>query len=295
MEGVSHEACSLAGTLKLGKLIAFYDDNGISIDGEVHGWFTDDTPKRFEAYGWHVVRDVDGHDPQAIEAAIAAAKAHTDRPSADLLQDHHRLRRAEQAGHRSDARRRARRRRSRCGPPAARLAARAVRDSRRHSHAAGMHASAAPRREAAVARRDSTPTSATFPRARSRIRAARCSGELPGSGAKSCRATSRRPRRRRRPGHASGVAAGAQCLRTARARAARRLGRPDRLEQHESQGLAVLSGDDRVGQLPSLRRARIRHGRDHERHGAARRAHSLRRHVPRVLRLRAQRACACPR
>ena len=63
MEGVSHEACSLAGTLRLGKLIAFYDDNGISIDGEVQGWFTDDTPKRFEAYGWHVVRDVDGHDP----------------------------------------------------------------------------------------------------------------------------------------------------------------------------------------------------------------------------------------
>jgi transketolase len=81
MEGISHEACSLAGTLKLGKLIAFYDDNGISIDGEVHGWFTDDTPKRFEAYGWHVVPTVDGHDPQAVEAAIAAAKAQTDRPS----------------------------------------------------------------------------------------------------------------------------------------------------------------------------------------------------------------------
>ncbi|HMN45324.1 MAG TPA: transketolase [Povalibacter sp.] len=81
MEGVSHEACSLAGTLKLGKLIAFYDDNGISIDGEVHGWFTDDTPKRFEAYGWHVVPNVDGHDPAAIEKAIAASKAVTDRPS----------------------------------------------------------------------------------------------------------------------------------------------------------------------------------------------------------------------
>lgn len=81
MEGISHEACSLAGTLKLGKLIGFYDDNGISIDGEVHGWFTDDTPMRFEAYGWHVVRNVDGHDPQAIEAAIAAAKAQPDRPS----------------------------------------------------------------------------------------------------------------------------------------------------------------------------------------------------------------------
>ncbi len=75
MEGISHEACSLAGTLGLGKLIAFWDDNGISIDGHVEGWFNDDTPKRFEAYGWHVVAGVDGHDPQAINAAIEAAKA----------------------------------------------------------------------------------------------------------------------------------------------------------------------------------------------------------------------------
>ena len=75
MEGISHEACSLAGTLGLGKLIAFWDDNGISIDGEVEGWFSDDTPKRFEAYGWHVIPAVDGHDPEAINAAIVAAKA----------------------------------------------------------------------------------------------------------------------------------------------------------------------------------------------------------------------------
>ena len=81
MEGISHEACSLAGTLKLGKLIALYDDNGISIDGKVAGWFTDDTPKRFEAYGWHVIRAVDGHDIDAVDRAIAAAKAVTDRPS----------------------------------------------------------------------------------------------------------------------------------------------------------------------------------------------------------------------
>ena len=66
MEGISHEACSLAGTWGLGKLICFYDDNGISIDGEVHGWFTDDTPRRFEAYGWQVIRNVDGHDPDAV-------------------------------------------------------------------------------------------------------------------------------------------------------------------------------------------------------------------------------------
>ena len=81
MEGISHEACSLAGTLGLGKLTAFYDDNGISIDGEVEGWFTDDTPKRFEAYGWHVVPNVDGHDPAAVEAALRNAAAVTDRPS----------------------------------------------------------------------------------------------------------------------------------------------------------------------------------------------------------------------
>ena len=75
MEGISHEACSLAGTLGLGKLIAFWDDNGISIDGHVEGWFSDDTPKRFESYGWHVIPAVDGHDPEAINAAIEAAKA----------------------------------------------------------------------------------------------------------------------------------------------------------------------------------------------------------------------------
>ncbi|GAB3039308.1 transketolase [Bowmanella dokdonensis] len=81
MEGISHEACSLAGTLKLGKLIAFWDDNGISIDGHVEGWFTDDTPKRFEAYGWHVIRHVDGHDEEAITAAIELAQAVSDKPT----------------------------------------------------------------------------------------------------------------------------------------------------------------------------------------------------------------------
>ncbi|MFM5631838.1 transketolase [Aeromonas veronii] len=81
MEGISHEACSLAGTLQLGKLIAFWDDNGISIDGHVEGWFTDDTVKRFEAYGWHVIPTVDGHSPEAINAAIEAAKAETGKPT----------------------------------------------------------------------------------------------------------------------------------------------------------------------------------------------------------------------
>lgn len=81
MEGISHEACSLAGTLGLGKLVAFWDNNGISIDGHVDGWFTDDTPKRFEAYGWHVVAGVDGHNPDAIERAIVEAKEVTDKPT----------------------------------------------------------------------------------------------------------------------------------------------------------------------------------------------------------------------
>ncbi len=81
MEGISHEACSLAGTLGLGKLIAFWDDNGISIDGETEGWFTDDTAGRFEAYGWHVIRDVDGHDADAVNSAIVAAKVEAGKPS----------------------------------------------------------------------------------------------------------------------------------------------------------------------------------------------------------------------
>jgi transketolase len=81
MEGISHEACSLAGTLSLGKLIVLYDDNKISIDGEVKGWFRDDTPKRFEAYGWHVIPNIDGHDVDLVDRAIHAAKAITDKPS----------------------------------------------------------------------------------------------------------------------------------------------------------------------------------------------------------------------
>ena len=81
MEGISHEVCSLAGTLGLGKLIAFYDDNGISIDGEVEGWFTDDTPKRFESYGWHVIPAVDGHSPEQIKAAIEQAQQETEKPT----------------------------------------------------------------------------------------------------------------------------------------------------------------------------------------------------------------------
>lgn len=81
MEGISHEVCSLAGTLGLGKLIGFYDHNGISIDGETEGWFTDDTAKRFKAYHWHVIHEIDGHDPQAVKEAILEAQSVKDKPS----------------------------------------------------------------------------------------------------------------------------------------------------------------------------------------------------------------------
>ena len=137
MEGISHEACSLAGTLKLGKLICFYDDNGISIDGEVDGWFTDDTPRRFEAYGWHVVRDVDGHDPAAVERADRGRKGRRREAVADLLQDRHRLGLAQQGGHARRAWRGARRRGSGRNARANRLASRAVRDSGRAAAGVG--------------------------------------------------------------------------------------------------------------------------------------------------------------
>jgi transketolase len=95
MEGISHEVCSLAGTLRLCKLIAFYDDNGISIDGRVDAWFTDDTPARFRAYGWHVIAGVNGHDAEAVNATFADFRR---RPHAHLLQDRHWLRRPQQGG-----------------------------------------------------------------------------------------------------------------------------------------------------------------------------------------------------
>ena len=126
MEGVSHEACSLAGTLELGKLIVFYDDNGISIDGKVVGWFTDDTPERFAAYGWHVVPHVDGLDADRRRAGAARGARGDAAPLADLLQDHHRLRRPGQAGHQGGARRGARHRGGRRRPQDPRLALPAV-------------------------------------------------------------------------------------------------------------------------------------------------------------------------
>lgn len=87
MEGISHEVCSLAGTLGLGKLIGFYDHNGISIDGETEGWFTDDTAKRFEAYHWHVVHDIDGHDPEAVKKSHSGSPERKRQTFANYLSD----------------------------------------------------------------------------------------------------------------------------------------------------------------------------------------------------------------
>ncbi len=137
MEGISHEACALAGTWGLGKLICFYDDNGISIDGEVAGWFTDDTPKRFEAYGWQVIRAVDGHDPGGRRAGDPPREARARQADADLLQDGDRLWRAEQAGQGGMPRRGARRRRSRARAQGARVAARALRRAGRNPRGLG--------------------------------------------------------------------------------------------------------------------------------------------------------------
>ena len=127
MEGISHEVASLAGTLRLNKLIAFYDDNGISIDGEVHGWFTDDTPKRFEAYGWQVIRNVDGHDADEIKTAIDTARK-SDQPTLICCKTVIGFGSPNKQGKGRVPRRAAGRRRDRRDPRRAGLGARSVRD-----------------------------------------------------------------------------------------------------------------------------------------------------------------------
>jgi transketolase len=128
MEGISHEACALAGTWGLGKLTAFWDDNGISIDGHVEGWFTDDTPRRFEAYGWQVIPNVNGHDPGGPPRRHREGQGRNLAADPDLLQDAHRPGLAQQGRHPRRARRAAGRRRDRRRPPAHGLGVPALRD-----------------------------------------------------------------------------------------------------------------------------------------------------------------------
>ena len=200
MEGISHEACSFAGMQKLGKLVGFYDDNGISIDGATSGWFTDDTPKRFEAYGWHVVPNVDGHDPDAIRAAIDAARARRRSAVADLLQDRDRLRRAERAGHVRHARRGARRGRGRGRSQELGLGLAAVRDSRRREIRVGR-ARARPRVSRRIGRRGS-PGTGTATRSSRLSSSGACAATCRGLGRSMqmprCRASPRQPNRWRR-------------------------------------------------------------------------------------------------
>ncbi len=137
MEGISHEACSLAGNWGLGKLIAFYDDNGISIDGEVSGWFTDDTPKRFEAYGWQVIRAVDGHDPEAVTKAIRRAKREKSKPTLICCKTIIGFGAPNKQGKEESPRRGARRGRGRARAQDLGLAARGLRRAGRHPRRLG--------------------------------------------------------------------------------------------------------------------------------------------------------------
>ncbi len=288
MEGVSHEACSLAGTLKLGKLICFYDDNGISIDGEVHGWFTDDTPKRFEAYGWHVVPNVDGHDAAAIEAAIQAAKADP-RPSLicckTIIGWGSPNKQGTEATH---------------GAPlgdaevaATRAAARLDRTRRSSCRTTSVRAGTPGRR----APRSSRPgSSGSRPIARP-IRISRPNSSVASAatcrpaGAGSCR-SSLLPQVEK-PAAIATRSSSQQVLNVLGAAIPEMLGGSADLtgSNNTNHKLSKPVGDPAERrQLHPLRRARIRHVRDHERHRAARRLHSVRRHVPRVLRLRAQRS-----
>ena len=295
MEGISHEVCSLAGTLRPGKLIVLYDDNGISIDGEVQGWFTDDTPARFEAYGWHVIarrrrprrrggrpRDRDGR----------AGPNGATRADADLVPHRHRQGRARTRGTATAH-----------GAPLGDEGIAATRDGARLARtppfeipgrrlrAPGTRARARRAARGRLARAVRSLPRA-LPGAGRRVRAPharRAAGRLAddivdrvrrGAGRARARpsppARPRRTRSRPRPGAAG---------------AARRLGRPHRLNLTDWKGCARASRAHGLARpLHQLRRARVRHGRDHERHRAARRLHSLRRHLPHLHRLRAQRA-----
>ena len=284
MEGVSHEACSLAGTLKLGKLVCFYDDNGISIDGEVHGWFTDDTPKRFEAYGWHVVSNVDGHDAAAIEAAIQAAKADA-RPSLICCKTVIGWGSPNKAGTHGVH-----------GAALGEAEVAATREKLGWTHAPFVvpdeirqgwdaRASGAAVEQAWQQRLASLSRGAS--RTRGRVRASDAWRVARGLAQAVAGFHRRDARKAGCSGNADFIATGPQRAGRRAARVAGRVGRPHLVEQHGLQGLPDGYAAERCRQLHPLRGARIRHVRRDERCSAARWLRSVRRHVPRVLRLRA--------
>jgi transketolase len=278
MEGISHEACSLAGTLGLGKLIVFYDDNGISIDGHVSGWFRDDTPGRFEAYGWQVVRNVNGHDPHEIKLAIDTARGQVERPTLICCKT--------VIGFGSP---------NKEGTQKAHGAALGVEEVKLAREKLGWpypafeipaEIYAAWDARAKGAERSGAWNSlfekyaAQYPQEAAELRR-RISGKLPESWAAGIAGR-----------HAQELRSRAECDRCAAAGAGRRLRRPDRVEQHP---VAQREGADAgrgVRQLRRIRRARVRHGLRSQRHGAARRTGAVRRDLSGVLRLLPQCAAA---
>ena len=264
MEGISHEACSLAGTLGLGKLIVFYDDNGISIDGKVAGWFTDDTPERFAAYGWHVRAGRRRPGRRSGRAgAVRAARAETSASLADLLQDHHRLRRARTS--RAPRRRTARRSAPRRSPRRARQLGWTYppfvvpgRDPRRLG---SPHARA--RRSRREWRELLRALRAAFPGAGARVRAAhagQAAAELAGHRRAQTLAALRQAERA--AGDARLLAGGAERVwaRRCRSCSAARPISPPRITPC-SRAPRTITPHRRDRRLPALRRARVRHDR----------------------------------
>ena len=286
MEGISHEVCSLAGTLGLNKLIALYDDNGISIDGKVEGWFTDDTPKRFDSYGWNVIPDVDGHDVAAVDAALAQARK-SDKPTliccktvigkgSPNLQGGDKVHGAALGDKEVAARARA---------PG--LGFGAVRDPGQCLHLVGRQAEGRHHRGGVEHQFRRLPRG--LPGGSGRTRAPherRPAGQLRADPGRGDRRLRRQEGKHRHPQGQPERDPGAGAV---AARIPRRLGRPDRFEpdQLERKHCAAFR---QAGQPHQLRRARIRHERDHERHRPARRLHPVRRHLPDLLRLQPQRA-----
>ena len=286
MEGVSHEACSLAGTLGLGKLIAFWDDNGISIDGHVEGWFTDNTPKRFEAYGWHVVADVDGHDSDAIERALLAAKAVTDKPSLICCKTTIGMG-SPQARFARLPRCTARQGRNCRRPRIHRLAAPGFRDPGRRLRC--LERQAARRHLRGKLEQPLRRLSRRLPGRSRRVRTprhqARTAGQLGSDQGCLPRRLPRKGGEHRQP---QGLPERHRRTGPCRAGNLRRLGRPGRLQPDLRQGQQGCH-PYRGRQLLLLRRPRIRHDRHRQRSRAARRPDPLHRDLPGLLRLRPQR------